>query len=97
MIFEDEDERRKFFITPSKKSKIAKRLSFVQQRPLEERELCPPDISQLDHLIEIRQTPLKLTQLGLKCTRLQELFEQYKEQKGMREQRMHRTPHYRNA
>jgi len=28
ILFEDEDERRKFFINPSKKGKIAKRLSF---------------------------------------------------------------------
>jgi len=35
ILFEDEDERRKFFINPSKKGKIAKRLSFGNELRLD--------------------------------------------------------------
>jgi hypothetical protein len=36
------DERRKFFINPTKKSKIAKRLSIASDYRPKSRELCPP-------------------------------------------------------
>lgn len=46
----DEDERRNFFIQSSKKSKIAKRLSFVDSFPQAKSTLCPPSYSQIQHL-----------------------------------------------
>lgn len=65
----DEDERRKFFIQSSKKSKIAKRLSFVVDIS-SKHELCPPNYADIEHLKEVTNAPIKLTQLNLKRPRL---------------------------
>jgi Leucine-rich repeat (LRR) protein len=95
-MFEDEDERRNFFIQSSKKSKIAKRLSFIVDISTRH-ELCPPNYSDIQHLKEVSHLPIKLTQLNLRRPRIEEILLEYKSKQVVREERLHKERRYKNC